>query len=343
MKKLARGLLYFVFLCCSLNGISQTLPGDSIVFGPMLSPVYDDTVRVWVLTKDSTNTGDSLAIELTGAGSPNTPLTGTVYNSDSRLGYHLRSYKYGGLTTGETYTAVIKKNNVAMYRSASVVNGADQFGDFSFLAGGCGRIYDTTRCIDIPEATSGSHINGTPEIYNQMATENSDMMIWLGDATYLLGLQHANGQCPNGVDDWANKDMAFDRYMFYRQFHDSLIRAMPQLSITDNHDTGPNEFNYDMPTMGEMREIFMDWWPNPEYLSTQAGQGMFSSYKYKDVEFFLTDNRSYRTGTLAHFGAEQQTWLKQALLNSTATFKVIISGTPVFNTNWGGRNYSYSS
>ena len=343
MKKIARALLCIATLCSSLYGTAQTLPGDSIVFGPMLSPVYNDTVRVWILTKDSTNTGDSLAIELTGASSPNTPLTGTVYNSDSRLGYHLRSYKYGGLTAGETYTAVIKKNNVAMYRSASIENGVNQLSDFSFLAGGCGRIFDTTRCMDLPAYTSGSYIDGTPEIFNQMATENSDMMVWLGDAVYLLGLQHANGQCPNGVDDWANKNMAFDRYKFVRQYHDSLIRAMPQLAITDNHDVGPDEYNYDMATLGEMREIFMDWWPNPEYLSTQAGQGMFSSYKYKDVEFFLTDNRSYRTGTLAHFGAEQQAWLKQALLNSDATFKVIISGTPVFNPNWGGRNYSYSS
>ncbi len=62
---------------------------------------------------------------------------------------------------------------------------------------------------------------------------------------------------------------------------------MPQLAITDNHDTGPNEFNKTVSTLGAMKEIFMDWWPNPEYKSTPEGQGLFSSYKYKDVEFFF--------------------------------------------------------
>ncbi|HBF19370.1 MAG TPA: hypothetical protein DDW81_04680 [Cryomorphaceae bacterium] len=341
MRKITKWTFLSLIMMLSTLLSAQTLPGDSIVFGPMFSPVYNNSVRVWVLTKDATGSGNTLTLELTPASS-STPLSGTVHNTDSRLGYNLRSYVYGGLVDGETYTAVLKENGTVHHRTSSIKNTAVGFNDFSFLAGGCGRIYDTTRCIDIPEATSGAHINGTPEIFNQMATEDSDLMVWLGDATYLLGLQHAGGQCPNGIDDWANKDQAFDRYMFYRQFHDSLTRAMPQLSITDNHDTGPNEFDKTMPTLGLMKEIFMDWWPNPEYKSTPEGQGLFSSYVYNDVEFFLTDNRSYRTGTLAHFGPDQQAWLKQALLNSTATFKVIISGTPVFNPK-GGRNYAVSS
>lgn len=340
MKKITKTILVLMVLVFySFEGIAQSLPGDSIVFGPMFSPVYGDSVRVWVLTKDNTGSGNTLNLKLTAASSPGVALTGVVHNTDSRLGYHLRSFKYGGLTQGETYEAVVLLNGANSSRRSSLKNQSIGFNDFSFLAGGCGRIYDTTRCIDIPE--SYTHINGTPEIFNQMATEDSDMMVWLGDAVYLLGLQHAMGQCPNGVDDWANKDMAFDRYMFYRQFHDSLTKAMPQLAITDNHDTGPNEFDKTMPTLGAMKEIFMDWWPNPEYKSTVEGQGLFSSYVYNDVEFFLTDNRSYRTGTQAHFGNDQQEWLKQGLLNSTATFKIIISGTPVFNP-WGGRNYVVS-
>ncbi|SFD46542.1 Secreted phosphatase, PhoX family [Chitinophaga sp. CF118] len=318
----------------------QSLPGDSIVFGPMYSPVYNDSVRVWILTKDNTGSGDVLSLEVLGSlGS--VLLTGTEYQSDDRLGYHLRSYVYSNLHTGETYTAIIRKNGIPTVRKAIIKNAVNEVVDFEFLAGGCGRIYDTTRCIDRPE--SQTHVNGDPAIYNKMAGEGSDMMIWLGDATYLLGLQHANGQCPNGVDDWANKDMAFARYMFYRKFHDSLTRAMPQLAITDNHDLGPNEYDKTMPTLAETKDIFMDWWPNPHYNSTTEGQGLFSSYKYKDVEYFLLDNRSYRDGIQQHLGPEQLAWLKQSLLHSTATFKVLISGTPAFAKHWGGRNFSVTA
>ncbi|WP_020214652.1 LamG-like jellyroll fold domain-containing protein [Flavobacterium rivuli] len=328
---------FLVFLCMVSGLSAQTIPGDSIVHGPMLSPVYNNSVRVWVLTKNGTGSGSQLSITLTGAASPGTALTGTVHNQDDRLGYSLRSYEYTGLTQGETYTANVLVNGQPSGNTATVVNGNETIDDFQFLSGGCGRIYDLSRCMDIPE--SAFHVNGDPDIYNVMAREQSDLMVWLGDAVYLLGLEHAMGQCLDGQNDWANKDMAFDRYLFYRNYHRNLIKAMPQLAITDNHDTGPNEFNKTMPTLGEMREIFKDWWPNPEYKSTPEGPGLFSSYVYKDVEYFLTDNRSYRDGTQAHYGPDQMAWLKQALLNSTAPFKVLINGTPSFERNCGGRNF----
>ena len=87
----------------------------------------------------------------------------------------------------------------------------------------------------------------------------------------------------------------------------------------------------------------MDWWPNPEYRSTTEGQGLFSSYKFKGVEFFLLDNRSFRNGIPQQLGPEQLEWLKQALLNSTADFKILISGTPSFDKSWGGRNFSITA
>jgi len=341
MEKKLFFLNLLFFLCLSFGLRAQTtIPGDSLVYGPMFSPVYNNTVRAWVLTKNNTGSGNTLSLSLTGAGAPSTELSGLVYNSDDRLGYSLRSYEFTGLTPGESYTAKLLVDGIPSSRVSTIKNETQIIDDFEFLSGGCGRIYDLTRCIDQPE--SAFHINGTPEMFNVMATENSDMMIWLGDAVYLLGLEHAMGQCPDGVDDWANKDMAFDRYLFQRNYHDSLTVAMPQLAITDNHDLGPNEFNKNMPTIGLTREIFMDWWPNPQYNTTTEGQGLFSSYVYKDVEYFLTDNRSYRDGTADHFGPEQLAWLKQGLLNSTATFKVIINGTPTF-TPVGGRNFSVSN
>lgn len=334
-------LLVFVLLFKHTASPGQSLPGDSLAFGPMFSTVYHDSVRVWVLTKNGTGSGDVLHLELTGA-SGGTPLTGTAYNTDTRLGYNLRSYLYTGLTPGQTYYARVKKNGTTVLRTSVINNGADSISNFEFLAGGCGRIYDTSRCIDQPE--SMTHTNGTPAIYKYMAAENSDMMVWLGDATYLLGLEHTMGVvCPGAVNDWDNMDALFARYYFYRGFQDSLLRAMPQLAIPDNHDLGGNEFNKNMPTLGIAKDNFRNWWPNPQYRNNSQGSGLYSSYKYKDVEFFLLDNRSYRESTTRHLGTEQLSWLKQALLNSTATFKVLISGTPSFNKGWGGRNFSITA
>ncbi|CAM4421991.1 LamG-like jellyroll fold domain-containing protein [Flavobacterium terrigena] len=330
------GLLFFLGLSNCLQ--AQTIPGDSIVFGPMMSVPYNNKVRVWVLTKNNTGSGNTLSISMSENNTPGSLLTGTLFNTDTRLGYNLRSYEYTNLAAGGNYTAKIMINGVAdANRTTIIKNEQEIIDDFEFLSGGCARIYDLSRCIDLPESTT--HFNGTPQVFNVMAQEGSDMMVWLGDATYLLGNMHAPGQCPGALDDWANKDMAFDRYMFYRGFHDNLIKAMPQIAITDNHDTGPNDFDKTMPTLAQMKEIFKDWWPNPEYLSTPENPGLHSSYKYKDVEYFMLDNRSYRVGNAVQLGPDQLIWLKSALLASTAKFKVIISGTPTF-TNLGGRNFS---
>lgn len=326
-----------IALMASSAVFAQVLPGDHVVFGPMFSPVYDDSVRVWVLTQDR-GTGGALTLEVAAADGNSAPLSGAIYQSDDRVGYSLRTYLYTGLAQDQTYTATLRIDGQVIDRSSQIKNEGARVDDFSFLSGGCGRIYDTSRCIDRPE--SQTHKNGDPAIFNRMARENSDLMVWLGDATYLLGLQHADGQCPDAIDDWANRDTAFARYMFYRQFHDKLLQAMPQLAITDNHDTGPNEFNKTLPQLEDMKQNFMEWWPNPEYLSTQEGQGLFSSYRYKDVEYFLLDNRSYRDDTLHHLGPEQFEWLKQSLLASTATYKILVNGTPSFAKHWGGRNFS---
>ena len=331
-------LLALTIHCAPL--LAQNLPGDSVSFGPMFSVVYHDSVRVWVLTKNNTGSGNTFTLEVR-QGTTGAPMTGIIHDSDTRLGYFLRSYTYGGLVAGQTYNATIKRNGTTVIRSTSIKNTQAQLTDFEFLAGGCGRIMDTTRCVDKYEGMS--HINGTPNIYKQMAGEGSDLMVWLGDAVYLFGIEHSGGTCPGMVNDWDNRDALFSRYYFNRQFHDTLLRAMPQLAITDNHDVGGNEFNKTMATLNLSKQNFMNWWQNPEYKSNPQGQGLYSSYKYKDVEFFLLDNRSYRESTTRHLGPDQMVWLRQALLSSTATFKVLISGTPSFDKRGGGRNFSITA
>jgi hypothetical protein len=339
MFRKLRGLLLPAACLQWLPSVAQNLPGDSLVYGPIFSAVYGDTVRVWVLTRANTGSGVTLSLDVR-QGTTGSPLSGIVADSDSRLGCFLRSYTYTGLVAGQTYTASIRRNGTTV-RTSAIRSQQNTLSDFSFLAGGCGRIMDTTRCVDRFEGMS--HINGTTAIYRQMAGEKSDMMVWLGDAVYLFGIEHSGGTCPGMVNDWDNRDALFSRYYFNRQFHDTLMRAMPQLAITDNHDVGGNEFNKTMPTLGLAKTNFMNWWQNPVYTKNPAGQGLYSSYRYKDVEFFLLDNRSYRESTTRHLGPDQLRWLLAALKNSTATFKVLISGTPSFDKHWGGRNFSITT
>ena len=93
MKKNLLILSIWISLCMGFVAQAQiTIPGDSIVYGPMFSPVYENSVRVWVLTKNDTGTGENLELSFTNNTTPETEITGTVFNSDTRLGYNLRSY-----------------------------------------------------------------------------------------------------------------------------------------------------------------------------------------------------------------------------------------------------------
>jgi hypothetical protein len=313
MKQPILLLLVTGMLMHAVTGMAQTLPGDSIAFGPMFSTVYNDSVRIWVLTKNNTGSGKTLMLEVA-ATTGGAALTGAEYNTDTRLGYSLRSYVYKGVQAGKTYTATIKENGIATNRVATINSGAGSVSDFTFLAGGCGRIMDMTRCVDQVEGPK--HTNGTTDIYKHMAGEKSDLMVWLGDAVYLFGIEHSDGLCPGMVNDWDNRDALFSRFFFNRKFHDTLLRAMPQLAITDNHDVGGNEFNKNMATLNLSKANFMDWWQNPNWTYNSDGQGLYSSYRYKDVEYFLLDNRSYRESTIRHLGTQQLAWLRFFFLNA---------------------------
>jgi alkaline phosphatase D len=76
----------------------------------------------------------------------------------------------------------------------------------------------------------------------------------------------------------------------------------------------------------------------------QDDKGIYTQFSYSDADFFLTDNRYFRShenfedsidgkpnSKKSYFGEQQMEWLKNALLSSKATFKFIVSGNQVLN------------
>ncbi|MCS7189587.1 MAG: alkaline phosphatase D family protein, partial [Bacteroidia bacterium] len=89
----------------------------------------------------------------------------------------------------------------------------------------------------------------------------------------------------------------------------------------------------------------------PHYPLIDSNEGIFQSFRWGDVEFFLLDNRSARTGTMQVFemddmgrysfrpkpeisiiGNRQREWLLNALKNSQSSWKVVLSGV-TYNRN----------
>jgi len=89
----------------------------------------------------------------------------------------------------------------------------------------------------------------------------------------------------------------------------------------------------------------------PHYPLADSTEGLYQRFRWGDVEFFLIDNRSARTGTMRAFelgelgryyfrpkpeisilGSKQREWLLNALAESKARWKVILTGV-TYNRN----------
>jgi alkaline phosphatase D len=133
---------------------------------------------------------------------------------------------------------------------------------------------------------------------------------------------------------------------------------MPHYASWDDHDYGPNNSAASYILKDESRKVFMHYWANPSY--GQDGEGIYTMISYSDVDIFLCDDRWWRSADAMRdsvdgkpnpekimLGSKQMQWLKNALLNSDATFKVIVIGSQVLNPvspfdRWSAFSYEYN-
>ena len=195
--------------------------------------------------------------------------------------------------------------------------------DFRIAFGSCHYKNDSTS--DRPGKGYGDSYN---RIFNIISDKNPDMMLWLGDNVYLRD------------PDWTSETGIYKRYKAARSdvFLERLLRKCPNYAIWDDHDYGSNDANGSFAFKGITTQTFQDYWCNspggiPDF------PGITSAFEFNDAQFFLLDNRYFRTIDPANpsyhtvLGEVQREWLKQSLLRAHDTdFKVICVGGQFLNT-----------
>ena len=161
-------------------------------------------------------------------------------------------------------------------------------------------------------------------------------MLWLGNTAHLR------------ESDWHSKSGYLKRYAQARSTPElrSLIGSVPNYATWSAADYGaPNAGNgYSHREIAE--ESFRAFWPQPTQVS--ALDGIATRFRYADVDFFLLDTHSYRNNTpgpdesMEILGTKQIEWLRQELVRSTATFKIIAAGAPILNPAKTRTNLSYA-
>jgi alkaline phosphatase D len=164
-------------------------------------------------------------------------------------------------------------------------------------------------------------------IFDAILDEQPDLMLWLGDNVYLR------------EPEWTSLEAMSARYRFYRAAPElrRLWRGTQHVATWDDHDYGPNDADGAFIMKGASLEAFRRYWPNPTH-GLPGVPGVFTQFALADVDFFVLDGRYHRypnqypkVPEKALLGRAQLEWLKQALLTSRATFKVVAMGTQFWN------------
>lgn len=201
--------------------------------------------------------------------------------------------------------------------------------NFTFAAGSCAYINETV--YDRP----GKPYGGQYEIFNSIADKNPDFMVWLGDNVYLREA------------DWNTRTGIFHRYTHDRSLPElqKLLSSTHHYAIWDDHEYGQNNSDNTFRNKKDALEAFKLFWANNQY-GHDDNPGIYSTFQWGDVDFFLLDNRYYRTpefkltGKKTILGEKQLNWLIDALASSKAPFKIICLGGQFLNTAIVHENYS---
>lgn len=192
---------------------------------------------------------------------------------------------------------------------------------FQFAFGSC--TYKNEAKYDRP----GEPYGGDFGIFTQIYKEQPEFMLWGGDNIYLREA------------DWNSMTGIVHRYQNFRETKelDSLFSNVHNYAIWDDHDFGPNDSDRSYPLRDSTLKAFQLFWANPSYGVNQE-KGITSKFQWNDCEFFLLDNRYFRTpnkrksGERHILGKHQIDWLMDNLSNSTASFKFVVVGGQVLNT-----------
>ncbi|QNL21312.1 alkaline phosphatase family protein [Hyphobacterium sp. CCMP332] len=218
------------------------------------------------------------------------------------------------------YAIIVNKKEIAFdypleFQSQSLWQHRSDPPDVKFALGSC--VYINEPEVDRP----GKAYGGNYEVFSSINNENPDFMLWMGDNAYLREV------------DWNSKTGIYHRYSHSRDVSEmqALLARSHHFAIWDDHDYGPNNSDKSFWNKKITEKAFKDFWMNPNYNLTGNG-GITGTFFWNDCQFFMLDNRYFRTangrktGDKEILGNAQIDWLINALKSSPARFKFIVIG-----------------
>ncbi|WDI41922.1 alkaline phosphatase D family protein [Bremerella sp. P1] len=178
---------------------------------------------------------------------------------------------------------------------------------------------DPTKATRVCLAFGSCAPNKPLELWTQMEQRGAQGLVLLGDTPYI---------------DSTDLSVARDRHRTFLQVPQlaSLIGHTPTWGTWDDHDFGRNDSDGRLKGKENTRQAFVEYRANQDFGHDQSG--IYTKFRYGPVEVFLLDTRWFARTEKSPvdpsqptlLGKQQWQWLKEALLASTAPFKLIACG-----------------
>ncbi len=322
--------IHFIFLFVLVCTCQESMYAQKSLLksGPLLGPTSLRDVTLWLQTTQEA----TVHFTYKAKGSNEAFRKSERITSKKEDGYTVKIH-LSDVIPGTTYIYKTFINNIEvilLYPTEFTTQPHWQFRtdapDFSFIAGSCFYVNDTT--YDRP----GKPYGGNYEIVNEMYRAKPNLMVWLGDNIYLR------------EGDYESRSGIYHRHTHTRSLPElqPFISSIPQYAIWDDHDYGPNDSDWTYPLKDHALDAFQDFWPSESYGAGDT-EGVTSSFGWNDCQFFMLDDRWYRTvevenGTI--LGDLQKYWFKEAIKASKARYKFVAVGGQFLSDFAGFENFA---
>lgn len=324
---------YFVFPVLFLfwSAIALTAQNHLLQSGPMLGYVDMKEALLWAQTKQAA----TVYFEYWDVEAPGKKYTTDKVKTGKNTGYTAkciadqvepgRTYIYqlyiGGKKITLPYPTQFKTQPIWQWRTDPPA--------FALATGSCAYVNETP--YDRPGTPYGSNYG----IFTQIAAQKPDLMLWLGDNVYYR------------EPDWTTRTGMLHRYTHSRSLPElqPLLASAQNYAIWDDHDFGPNDSDGSWVHKETAWEVFQAFWGNPTF-GVNEEKGCTTWFQYADMDFFLLDDRYFRTPNYCKscertmLGKSQREWLLGALSASRAPFKIVAIGAQVLSPLKSHERYS---
>ena len=324
-----KNVVFLILFVCLNSLFAQNSP---ISAGPMVGYCEFKEAMIWL----QTNKNEVVKVDYFAIDNPKEIFSTENYTSSKENGftYHIILDR---LQPGKKYNYSVFINNKKVvlpyetsFSSKTLWQWRTDAPDFKVVFGSCNYVNETP--VDRPGTPYGSN----HKIFESIAKKNPDIMLWGGDNIYLREV------------DFDSKTGIYHRYKHSRSIKEiqPLLAKSQNFAIWDDHDFGPNDSDRSFYNKYITQQAFKDFWANKSYGSNpNQKEGTYSTFNWNDAQFFLLDDRFFRspndriTGEKTMLGKEQMEWLIDALSSSQANFKIIVIGGQLLNSVATSENY----